>query len=64
MDDNNPMREMLPFEKEAMFAEELESLISRFCQEYNMTYAQIIGLLYIKACEVVSEGFEEPENEP
>ncbi len=53
--------EMEAGEKEGLFINELDSLTSRFSQEYEMTYAQIIGCLDIfkmhihKECQIQVE---------
>lgn len=52
-----------PHEKEKIFADALHGLIDRFCQEYNMTYAQVIGLLAIVQSELIHDGFEDEEDE-
>lgn len=57
------MTNMEPYEKEEIFAREVESLITRFCSEYNMTYAQIIGVLDIAKFNLTREGFEDSEDE-
>jgi len=61
--DNPEINEMAPYEKEEVFAEEIEKLINRFCQEYNMTYAQVIGVLHIQIALLTKEGFMEDEEE-
>ncbi len=37
--------EMSPMEKEAAYLSELQSLTDRFCKEYDMSYAQLLGCL-------------------
>lgn len=58
------MTEMPPYEKEEIFSEELHKLINHFCQEYDMTYAQIIGCLEIVKSELVHEGFITEDQNP
>lgn len=50
MSHNQPdpdLRPLEPYQKEGLFINELDSLTSHFSQEYEMTYAQIIGCLTI-----------------
>jgi hypothetical protein len=58
--DVNPKPEepLTPIEKEQMFAKELDGLISHFCHEFNMTYAQITGMLQAEIYMLNKEGFD------
>ena len=56
-------KDLPPYEKEQMFAEELESLIARFSTDNNVTYAQLIGCLEVAKHRLIIEGFEEDEEE-
>lgn len=50
----------------ASFADELDKLIERFRSEYDMSYAQVVGVLEFKKwllCSEVSEESEENDEE-
>lgn len=55
--------EMLPYEKEDVLARELSRTIDRLSQEYNITYAQVIGCLEFVKKQVMEEANEEPQDE-
>lgn len=38
------------------FASELDLLIDRYRREYDLTYAQVIGVMQIKICLLCTEG--------
>lgn len=40
------------------FANELEALVNRFRAEYNMTYASILGVLYLQAHMLCQESLD------
>lgn len=45
-------------EQTKAFANEIDKLVERFRSEYDMTYAQIVGVLHMKSwlmCEEASE---------
>jgi hypothetical protein len=52
---------METYEKEEVFGDELHTLIDRFTKEYQVTYAQIIGILEVVKAELIYEAFIEDD---
>jgi len=50
-----------PYEKEEIFSMEVNRLIDRFCMEYKMTYAQVVGILTITISDIINESSEGEE---
>ena len=42
-------------EQQGAFNEELNRLIDRYCDEFEMTYASFVGILTIKATEMTNQ---------
>lgn len=45
------------------FVDELDRLIDRFRQEYDMTYAEVIGCLHMKTSDLWLEANDEDDDE-
>jgi len=45
------------------FAKELDRLVERFRQEYDLEYAQVIGVLAIKTHLLIAEALEEEDGD-
>ncbi len=45
------------------FSKELDKLVDRFRREYDISYAEVVGCLYMKTHELFDEAKEESEGE-
>ncbi len=46
-------------EQTRRFAEDLDKLVDRYSDEYDVTYAQVVGVLTMKAHSICHENDEE-----